>query len=152
MAGVGVALGLGAARGVLPALAAAVMYACVMLLNKKLTGLSANDRTIWQLGFAAAVLLPYVLITEDLSALTPDAGAIALTLTAGILHTGFAYALYFGSMAKLPAQSVALMSYIDPVVAVLLSALVLREPMNVPGAALVLGAMILSELDLKPKK
>ena len=65
------------------------------------------------------------------------------------MHTGIAYVLYFGSIAHVPAQTAALLSYLDPVVAVLLSLLVLKEPMSVPamiGAALVIGAMIISEL------
>lgn len=66
-----------------------------------------------------------------------------------MIHTGWAYSLYFGSMGALPAQTVALCSYLDPVTAVLLSALVLREPLGLAGAigaALVLGAALVSEL------
>ena len=43
----------------------------------------------------------------------------------------------------------AILAYVDPVVAVLLSALVLKEPMTVGmwlGAALIIGAAILLEL------
>jgi len=67
----------------------------------------------------------------------------------GILHTGVAYALYFGSMDHLRAQTIALFSYIDPVVAILLSALVLLEPvgpLSLIGAVLVLGSTLVSEL------
>ena len=76
-----------------------------------------------------------------------------LLLVVGIVHTGIAYVLYFGSIAFVPAQTAALLSYIDPVVAVLLSLLLLKEPMSVPaiiGAVLVIGAMIVSEIT--PKK
>ena len=72
-----------------------------------------------------------------------------LLLVVGIVHTGIAYVLYFGSIADVSAQTAALLSYIDPVVAVLLSLLLLREPMSVPaiiGAVLVIGAMIVSEI------
>ena len=100
-------------------------------------------------GAAALILLPYVLATEDLSALTWNAPSLLLLLVLGVVHTGWAYSLYFGSMGALPAQTVALCSYLDPVTAVLLSALVLREPLGLPGAvgaALVLGAALVSEL------
>ena len=74
---------------------------------------------------------------------------VAMVLVVGVVHTGIAYALYFGSMDGLRAQTVALMSYIDPVTAILLSALLLREPMTplgILGAALVLGSTIVSEV------
>ena len=73
----------------------------------------------------------------------------------GVVHTGIAYALYFGSLMQLKAQTAAILSYIDPVVAVLLSALVLREHMSLLsclGAVLVLGAAVVSELPSRRKK
>ena len=134
--------------GILFGLAAALFYACVMLLNKKIRLASAYDKTIVQLAMAAAVLLPYVLLTEDLSAAAFTPVSTALLVTAGILHTGIAYALYFGAMGHLRAQAVALYSYIDPVLAIVISAAVLGEPMTVfcaAGAVLILGAAFLSE-------
>ena len=136
-------------KGVLLGLGAAVLYASVVLMNKQLGDVPAYDRTIVQLGSSAAVLLPHVLLVEEVSieAFTP--GVIALLLVVGIVHTGIAYALYFGSLMQLKAQTAAILSYIDPVVAVLLSALVLREHMSLLsglGAVLVLGAAVISEL------
>ena len=78
-----------------------------------------------------------------------------MLLVVGVVHTGLAYLLYFGSMETLPSQTLAILSYIDPVVAVLLSALVLREPLGwtgIAGAALILGAALVSELPEKEKK
>ena len=134
--------------GILFGLAAALFYACVMLLNKKIRLSSAYDKTIVQLAVAAAVLLPYVLLTEDLSAAAFTPVSTVLLVTAGILHTGIAYALYFGAMGQLKAQTTALYSYIDPVLAIVISAAVLGEPMTVfsaAGAVLILGAAFLSE-------
>ena len=142
-------------KGVLLGLGAAVLYASVVLMNKQLGDVPAYDRTIVQLGSSAAVLLPYVLLTEDMGALTFTPGTIGLLLVVGIVHTGIAYALYFGSLMQLKAQTAAILSYIDPVVAVLLSALVLREHMSLLsglGAVLVLGAAVVSELPSRRKK
>ena len=144
--------GAGDFRGILLGLCAALLYAAIVILNKKLQGVSAYERTVSQLGVAAATLLPYVLLTEtvDRAALTP--GAIVMVLVVGLVHTGLAYAMYFGSMGSLPAQTVALFSYIDPVVAILLSAFVLSEPMGVGewiGVVLVLFAAVFSELNGK---
>ena len=136
-------------KGILLGLSAAVFYAAVVLLNKKITGLAALERTVLQLGLSSAVLLPYVLVTGGLGdiASLPLTGAVLL-LVVSIVHTGLTYTLYFGSIGHLSAQTAALLSYIDPVVAVLLSALVLREPLGLPGilgAVLVLGSTMVSE-------
>lgn len=146
--------GVGEWRGVLFGLAAAVLYACVVLLNKQIHDISAYDKTIVQIGVAGTVLIPYVLLTEDLSAIEFTPTVVILLLVAGLLHTGVAYALYFGSMDALSAHSLALMGYLDPVIAVLLSALLLREPMTLSqaiGAVLVLCAAVIAELPERPK-
>ncbi len=138
-------------KGVCFGVGAAVFYACIVFINKKLVHISAFDTTIMQLGISSVVLLPYVLLIEraGTSVTAVTLSTIALLLTVGILHTGVAYALYFGSIQKLPAQTVALFSFIDPIVAILLSALLLKERMDlfsVIGAVLVLGSTLLSEM------
>ena len=95
-----------------------------------------------------SILFAYFLIS-DFS--LPVIGRILLV---GIVHTGLTYCLYFGSMGALPGQTVAILSYIDPVVAVLCSVLILREPMQVTetiGTVLVLGAAVISELPARSK-
>lgn len=137
------------ATGILLGLLTAVLYGIIVLSNKTLRDISAYDRTAAQLLIATFVLLPYYLLTEDLPALTISAQQIGLLLVLGIVHTGFAYSLYFGSMQTLPAQTLAILSYLDPVTAVLLSALVLHEPLHsyeIIGAVCILGAAIVSEL------
>ncbi len=139
----------GSWRGVLFALAAAVFYAAVVLLNRRTRSVESFDRTVVQLGISAVVLLPYVFLTEDVTALTFDAASVGLLLLIGVLHTGVAYALYFSSISVLPAQTVGLLGYIDPVIAVLLSALLLHEPLGVSGVvgtALILGAAAAGEM------
>jgi len=141
-------------KGILLGLGAAVLYTTVMVLNRYLKDISAYDKTIMQLGLAAVVMLPYVLLTEDFSAITLDATAVVMLLVVGIVHTGVAYACYFGSIGALPAQTVALFSYIDPVGAIILSALVLREDTSIwgmLGAVLVLGSTLVSELPERKK-
>ncbi len=135
--------------GILYGLGAASFYAMVVLLNQFLDSISAYDITITQLSIATIVLFPYILLTEDFSAITMSTMDIGLLLIVGIFHTGFTYALYFGSLQHLKAQTAAIFSYIDPIVAVLLSALWLKEPMTVYqmiGAVLILGATFWSSL------
>lgn len=141
--------------GVLFGMAAAVLYATVVLLNKKITDISANDRTIVQLGITAVVLLPYILLTENVAAISLKLTEILLLIVVGVVHTGVAYALYFNSIRSLKAQTAAMFSYIDPVVAILLSGLFLAEPMGiygVIGAVMILGSAWVSELPDKRGK
>ena len=140
--------GLSELKGLLLGIGAAVLYASVILMNKKISGIPSYDKTILQLATASAALLPYVLVTEDLGAISLSPVAVLLLLVAGIIHTGFAYWLYFGSMNDLPSHTVALLSYMDPILAILLSVVLLQEPMSLSaaiGAVLILGAAYISE-------
>lgn len=134
--------------GILYGIGAAVLYACVILMNKKMTGIASFDKTVIQLGAASFALLPYVLLTENWLQITVTPLSVTLLLVAGILHTGFAYWLYFGSMDNLKSHTVALYSYIDPILAILLSVMLLNEPMHFSsavGAVMILGAAYISE-------
>ena len=122
--------GAGDMKGMLLGLGAAALYASVILLNKRITGMEAIEKTAVQIMSATVVLLPYVLLTEDVGALVFTKSSLALLIGMGIVHTGLAYVLYFGSLRKVSAHTAAIFSYLDPVVAVCLSALLLREPMG----------------------
>ena len=140
--------GIAEMRGVLFGLGAAILYASVILMNKKMSGISAYDKTILQLSMASLALLPYVLLTENWTAITFTPLATTLLLIAGIVHTGIAYWLYFGSMEHLHSHTVALLSYLDPILAIVLSMIFLQEPMSVAsaiGAVMILGAAYISE-------
>lgn len=144
------------AKGILYGLGAACFYASVVLMNKKITEINAYDKTIMQLGMGAIVLSPYVMLTQDFgTATTSMTPALwALLLFVGLVHTGVAYALYFDSMKELKAQTLAIFSYIDPIVAIILSALLLKENMGlygVIGAVLVLGSTFISEMPEKER-
>ena len=135
--------------GVLLALGAAVLYASVILLNKRNADVDSGTLTVVELLSAGIVVLPYTLLCEDVSLEGFTPLAIVLLLVLGVVHTGLAYAMYFGSLGSLSARTVAVLGYIDPIVAVLLSALLLGEevtPLTIVGAALILGATLFSEL------
>ena len=135
-------------RGIIFGLGAAVFYATVIILNKKVVVEDVYAKTIIQLAGAALVMIPYVLITEGVPELALTPADIGLVLLVGVVHTGVTYALYFGSMQRLRAQTVAVLSYIDPVFALLLSAAVLHEsltPLGIVGAVLIIGSAIISE-------
>lgn len=138
----------GEIKGILFGLGAAVLYAFVVLMNKKISGVDAVEKTFVQLFAGAALLLPYTFFTQDLSALHSDWKCTVLLLTVGVIHTGFAYVLYFNSVGSLKAHTVALYSYIDPVIAIILSALILQETMGLTellGAVMILGSAAFCE-------
>ena len=144
----------GSLMGVLFGLGAAVLYASVMLMNRKMDGIGAYERTVVQLGVAAVVVLPYVLLSGGFGLEALDGVGWLLLVTVGIVHTGVAYALYFGAMGSLKAQTVAVLSYLDPVLAIVLSAVVLGQKMGLwqtIGAVLVLGSALISELPERKK-
>lgn len=145
----GEALPDGTVKGILLGLGAACLYACAILINKKTGPIAAYDKTIVQLGTAALVLLPYNLLASGTAQAPVTLSVVLLTVLVGVLHTGIAYALYFGAIEDLPAQTVALYSYIDPVAAILLSLVIFREEMElfgVIGAVLILGSTLASDL------
>ena len=139
-------------KGILFGLGAAALYAAVVMMNKKLPGIDAYEKTVIQLLAAAGVLVPYVLIAkEPLTASWSLTEGLMLAVV-GVVHTGLAYALYFSSMDGLRAQTVAIVSYLDPIVALLLSALILKEGLSLTGilgAVMILGAAFVSEMNGK---
>lgn len=136
--------------GIAFGLGAAVLYATVILLNKFIRGIAGIERTFLQFLAAIVVLLPYVLCTGGirLAELTPLGWGNLLIV--GLLHTGVVYCLYFSALRELPGQEAAILSYIDPLVAVLLSVFVLGEHMTgsqLAGGILILGFTLWNELN-----
>lgn len=136
-------------QGVLLGLGAAFFYAAVVIMNKKTPGIDPYRRTTVMLLSAGLVMLPYLLLTGGFSNGSVRWPAVILLFVLGVVHTGLAYTLYFGSMDGLKLQTIAVLSYIDPVSALLFSALLLKEPLsvlNLIGAVLIIGSAVISEI------
>ncbi len=134
--------------GVVLGLGAALLYSTVVIMNKKLPPTDAYQRTTVQLLSAGLVMLPYLFLTGGFGGGEFNTSSILMLLILGIIHTGIAYALYFGSMEGLRVQTIAVFSYIDPVSALLFSALLLQEPLsilNIIGAVMIIGSAVISE-------
>ena len=135
-------------KGLLLGLAAACFYAGVMLFGRTVREVPPLYATAAELLSAALVLLPYTLLRGEWSGIAFTAENMLLTLAAGLVHTGLCYVLYFGALPHMPAAEAALLSYIDPAAAVLLSRFVLREPLSEGaawGGALILVCAFLSD-------
>lgn len=135
--------------GILFGLGAAVFYATVILLNKFIKKVEGIHRTFLQFIAAIITLTPYVLCTSGITlGSLNNIGWINL-LIVGLVHTGITYCMYFSSLKELPGQKVAILSYIDPLVAVLISVTVLGETMTISqviGGMLILGFTLWNEL------
>ncbi|MCR5176400.1 MAG: DMT family transporter [Anaerovibrio sp.] len=142
-------IGYDSLKGVGFGLAAALLYAFTIILNKKIEQVDTYQKTFIQLAGAALIMLPYTFFTQAFPATVPDETTLLLLLTVGLVHTGLAYALYFGSMRQLSARTVAICSYIDPISALFLSAIILDEalsPLGIVGAFLIIGTLLASEI------
>lgn len=138
--------------GILFGLGAAVLYATVILLNKTIKTVAGIQRTFWQFIAATAVLIPYVLCTGGVTVGNLDGGGWTALLIVGFIHTGVTYCLYFSSLKELPGHKIALLSYIDPLTAVVLSMTVLKEavsPWQLVGGGMILAFTLISEIEIK---
>lgn len=139
-------------KGIAFGLGAAGLYATVILLNKFIKGVQGLHRTFLQFFAATVVLIPYVGFTSGCNVATLDAKGWVFLLAVGVLHTGVTYCLYFSSLRELPGQKAAILSYVDPLVAVLCSVVLLKEQMTlwqVIGGVLILGFTLWNEIPTK---
>ena len=141
--------------GILFGLGAAVFYATVVLLNKFIKDVDGIHRTFLQFLAATLILAPYVAMTGGSTLGSLDSVGWLNLLIVGLVHTGLTYCMYFSSLKELPGQKAAILSYIDPLVAVLISVTLLNESMTVwqaIGGVLILGFTLWNELTPAAKK
>ena len=134
--------------GICFGLGAAVFYAAVILLNKFIRGVAGIHRTLLQFLAAIVTLTPYVALTGGFRLGTLDGTGWACLLAVGLVHTGVTYCMYFSALKDLRGQEAAILSYVDPLVAVLISVLLLREtmtPLQALGGVLILGFTLWNE-------
>ncbi|MBQ8187870.1 MAG: EamA family transporter [Clostridia bacterium] len=140
--------------GILFGLGAAVFYASVVLINKFIRDVDGIHRTFLQFLAAIVTLIPYVALTGGVTLGSMDGSGWICLLIVGLVHTGVTYCMYFSSLRELPGQEAAILSYIDPLTAVVISVTVLGESMTVwqiIGGMLILGFTLWNELPAKKK-
>ena len=142
--------------GVALGLSAALLYAVTVMINKKVDKVDATDKAITQFASSAVVMFFYSLFVTKPEELSFSVSTIILLVLVGVLHTGIAYTIYFKSLPFVTSQNVAIFAYIDPVVAVVLSVIVLHEKLSAfvaLGAVVIIVSALLCELyDSKQKK
>ena len=140
--------GSGGVLGIIYALLAALFYAAITFINRMYPYEDAMVRTMIQLGGAAVITTSYALIAGEFGGIEISVKSVLLLLLLGIGFTAFPYIIYFKNVSLIPSSTVAIFSYADPIVAVLMSAIALGEPMTVfgiIGAVLIIGSAIISE-------
>ena len=134
--------------GIIYSVLAAVFYAIVVILNKFIKKLSGSKVTIVQLLVSTIILMPFTILNSTRSLMSLDMLSLFLLLLVGIVHTGIAYLLYFSSVKEIEGQSIAILSYMDPIFALVIAGLFLGEKMTLIqlfGGILILGSAYVSE-------
>lgn len=134
--------------GIMFGLGAAVFYATVILLNKFIKNVAGLHRTVLQFYSAIVILVPYVMVSGGSTLGGLDGKGWICLLIVGLVHTGITYCMYFSALKDLSGQEASILSYIDPLVAVLVSVILLGESMTVLqviGGGLILGFTLWNE-------
>lgn len=142
-----IAFGALSLSGLFVAILSALFYASLIVFNKRIKNTAGLQTAAIELDVAFLVVLLYVLLTAGLP--HPQRSDLPYIALIGLCNTGLAYVLYFTGLQRLPAQSVALISYVDPVSTLLFSALLLHEsltPLQLLGAVLIIGGAVFGEL------
>lgn len=141
--------------GIVFGLGAAAFYAAVILLNKFIKNVDGIHRTFLQFLSAIVVLIPYVMMTSGVTLGGLGGTGWVNLLIVGFVHTGVTYCMYFSSLKELPGQQAAILSYIDPLVAVVISVVILGESLTVwqvAGGILILGFTLWNEITPADRK
>ncbi|MDQ0720091.1 MULTISPECIES: DMT family transporter [Paenibacillus] len=136
-------------------LVAAGFYTGLTLINKFIRGLDGLANTLLQLGLSVIMLIPFVLITEGSTVYSVDSTTVILMLVLGIFHGGIGFYLFFAGMKGLNGQSIAVLSYVDPLTSLFISILIIGEKMTFQqliGAVLLLCAIWIGEAGKRRRK
>lgn len=129
----------------------ALMFAVMVIFNKKAKSITGLENSMLQLLISFFTVALFFLCKQGFSIQVSPSDWIPI-LILGLINTGIGCYLYFSSFDKLPVQTVAICGYLEPLSAVAFSVLFLHEilqPVQVLGAALILGGAIWGECNVK---
>lgn len=135
--------------GIFYGVIAAAFYATLILTNKFINNMTGLETTFLQLSFATVILIPYVFVIEEIHLFQITAFSLICIIILGIIHTGVGFYLFFSGMKDLRGQSIATLSYVDPMTSLFTSIIILGEHMTllqIIGAILLLGSTFLSQI------
>ncbi len=135
-------------RGIVYGLLSAVMYAFMVICNKKAKNIVGLENSVLQLTIAFLTVALFIVIKQEYIIQISKTSMLPI-LILGILNTGIGCYFYFSSIGKIPVQTVAICGYLEPLSAVLFALLLLHEKMTPPqiiGAICIIGGAMISEL------
>lgn len=135
------------ATGFLYGILSAVCYAVMLILNKKAKRIDGMENSLLQMLSATATVFVLLLCQGGLS-MSITGASWPWILLLGFLNTGFGCWCYFSAIGFLSVQTVAVCGYLEPLSAVIFSALLLHERLTPPqiiGAALIIGGALFAE-------
>lgn len=127
--------------GLFCGLMAAVMYAFMVIFNKMAVSITGLENAVWQLGASFIIVAIFTVIKQGIVIPVTSESVLPILLL-GIVNTGIGCYLYFSSIQQIPAQSVAIWGYLEPLSALVFSAIFLQEyltTIQLLGAMLILG-------------
>lgn len=134
--------------GVACGLLSAVMYAFMVICNKKAKDIVGLENSTLQLTIAFLTVAVYVGLTQGYAMQIAPTSVLPVFIL-GLLNTGIGCYFYFSSIGKLNVQTVAICGYLEPLSAVLFSVIFLKEtmvPLQIVGATLIIGGAMIGEL------
>jgi drug/metabolite transporter (DMT)-like permease len=130
----------------------AVMYAFMVIFNKKAKDITGLENSMLQLSISFLAVAVFVGIKQGLLISVASENWTPI-LILGLLNTGIGCYFYFSSIGHLPVQTVAICGYLEPLSAVIFSLLFLRETMQfiqILGAVFILGGAVFGECVTSP--
>ena len=139
--------------GIVCGIASAFCYALMVIASKGAPHIEGLENSALQVSAAFVTALVLTLITQGTPSFLSAGVAASIDWRAvvmlGVVNTGLGCLLYFSAVAKLPVQTVAVVGYLEPLSAVVFSAVLLGEaitPVRLMGAALIIGGAIFCEV------
>lgn len=140
--------------GLICGILSAVMYAVMVVTNKKAVSITGLANSMWQLIMSFLTVGIFIFLKQGF-AINVNSENLIPILILGIINTGVGCYLYFSSIGDLPVQSVAICGYLEPLSALLFSAVLLGEKLGfvqIIGAILILGGAAFGELFRQKQK
>lgn len=128
-------------------LMSAVMLAVMVIFNRMAASITGFENAVLQLTVSFLTVAAFVVARQGLTVSIPS-GSLLPMLLLGLVNTGYGCYLYFSTMQRLPAQTVVITGYLEPLSALIFSALLLGErmaPIQIAGAAMILGGALYGE-------
>ncbi len=139
--------------GLICGILAAVMYAVMVVFNKRALSITGLENAMWQLIASFITVTAFVGLKQGFIINITQENLLPILLL-GVVNTGIGCYFYFSAIGNLQIQSVSICGYIEPFSALLFSAAILGEKLSllqIAGAALILGGAVFGEL-VRPRK